>query len=73
MTHSATDVIDQALKLKASERAAVAEQLLRSLDIPDAAIDAAWAQEADARVEAHERGDIESIPAKDAFAKYKSA
>jgi len=73
MTHSATEVIDQALKLKASERAAVAEQLLRSLDIPDAAIDAAWAQEADARVEAHERGEIESIPAEDVFAKYKSA
>lgn len=73
MTHSATDVIDQALKLKASERAAVAEQLLRSLDIPDAAIDAAWAQEADARVEAHDRGDIESIPAEDVFAKYQSS
>ena len=73
MTHSATDVIDQALKLKASERAAVAEQLLWSLDIPDTAIDAAWAQEADARVEAHDRGDIESIPAEDVFAKYKSA
>ena len=73
MTHSAADVIDQALKLKASERAAVAEQLLRSLDIPDAAIDAAWAQEADARVEAHDRGEIESIPAEDVLAKYKSA
>lgn len=73
MTCSATDLIDQALKLNASERAVVAEQLLRSLDVPDAAVDAAWAQEADARVEAHDRGDIESIPAEDVFAKYKSA
>ena len=73
MTHSATDVIHQALQLKASERATIAEQLLRSLDMPDPAIDAAWAQEADARVEAHDQGKIESIPAEDVFAKYKSA
>ena len=73
MTNSATCVIDQALKLKASERAAIAERLLLSLDAPDSEMDAAWAREADARVEAHDRGDIESVPAEDVFAKYKSA
>lgn len=72
MTNPATSVIDQALKLKASERAAVAERLLLSLDVPDPEIDAAWAREADARVDAHDRGEIESIPAEDVFAKYKS-
>jgi len=45
--------------------------LLASLDVPDPAIDAAWAHEADARVEAHDRGEIESIPAEDVFAKYR--
>lgn len=73
MTKSATSVIDQALKLKASERAAIAETLLLSLDVPDPAIDVAWAHEADARVDAYDRGEIESIPAEDVFAKYKSA
>jgi putative addiction module component (TIGR02574 family) len=71
MTDSAKSLIDQALKLKASERAAVAERLLASLDVPDPAIDAAWAHEANARVEAHDRGDIESVPAEDVFAKYR--
>lgn len=71
MTGPASSVIDQALKLKASERAAIAERLLLSLDTPDPVIDAAWAHEADARVEAHDRGEIESIPAEDVFAKYR--
>ena len=72
MTNSATAVIDQALKLKASERAAIAEQLLLSLDVPDPDIDAAWASEANARIEAHDRGEIESVPAEDVFAMYKA-
>lgn len=72
MTNSATAVIDQALKLKASERAAIAERLLLSLDVPDADIDAAWAREANARIEAHDRGEIESVSAKAIFAKYKA-
>lgn len=73
MTDSANTVIDQALKLNARERAAVAERLLMSLDVPDPDIDAAWAREADARVEAHDRGEIGSIPAEDVFAKYHPA
>jgi putative addiction module component (TIGR02574 family) len=72
MTNAATAVIDQALKLKASERAAIAERLLLSLDAPDPEIDAAWAREANARIEAHDRGEIESVPAEDVFAKYKA-
>ncbi|HET6492766.1 MAG TPA: addiction module protein [Burkholderiales bacterium] len=71
MTAPANSVIDQALKLKASERAAIAERLLLSLDVPDPAIDAAWAHEVDARVEAHDRGEIDSIPAEDVFAQYR--
>lgn len=70
MTDSTNAVIDQALKLTARERAAVAERLLMSLDVPDPEIDAAWAREADARVEAHDCGEIGSIPAEDVFARY---
>ena len=70
MTNAATSVIDQALKPKASERAAIAERLLLSLDVPDHDIDAAWAREANARIEAHDRGEIESVPSEDVFAKY---
>ncbi|WP_414648931.1 addiction module protein [Dokdonella sp.] len=71
MTNTAKSVIEKALKLRASERAAVAERILMSLDTPNPEIDAAWACEADARVEAYERGDIEAISARAVFAKYK--
>lgn len=73
MTDQANAVIEQALKLKAAERVAIVERLLLSLDVPNPDIDAAWAKEADARVEAHDRGEIASIPAEDVFAKYKPA
>lgn len=70
MAHTANMILDQALELSASERANVAEKLLFSLDRPDSEIDALWAEEADSRVEAYQKGDIEGIPAKGVFAKY---
>lgn len=71
MTNSANMILNQALELSASERANVAEKLLFSLDKPDAKIDVLWAREADSRVEAYNKGEIEGIPAEKVFAKYR--
>ncbi len=71
MTNSAKDVISQALELKASDRSVVAEALLASLDSPDLQIDEVWSKEADARVEAYNRGEIDTIEAKDVFARHQ--
>ncbi len=71
MTNPANIILDQALKLSATERAIVAEKLLFSLDSPDSKIDALWAKEADSRVEAYKKGEIEAIPAEEVFAKYR--
>ncbi|MBC6961915.1 MAG: hypothetical protein DWB48_04060 [Nitrosomonas sp.] len=46
------------------------EKLLISLDSPDPSIDAIWAKEADARIEAYERGELETISAEEVFHKY---
>ncbi len=70
MTNTANTILDQALELSASERAIVAEKLLFSLDSPDSKIDAIWAKEADFRVEAYNKGEIEAIPSEEVFAKY---
>ena len=67
MSELAEKLIEQALSLPAEERAEVAERLLSSLEPPLSAIDQLWAQEAEDRVDAYERGDIEAIPAKDVF------
>ena len=71
MTNSANMILDQALELSAPERANVAEKLLFSLDRPDSKIDALWAKEADSRIEAYKKGEIEAIPAEKVFAKYR--
>jgi len=48
------------------------EKLLSSLDAPDSRIDAIWAKEADARVEAFERGELGSNSAEEVFKKYRT-
>lgn len=67
MSELAEKLIQQALGLPADERAEVAERLLSSLEPPLSSIDQLWAQEAEDRVDAYERGEIEAIPAEDVF------
>ncbi len=72
MTESANSILNQALELTAAERSDVAEKLLFSLDTPDSRIDSIWAKEADARVEAFERGELGSSSAAEVFGKYQN-
>ena len=67
MSELAEKLIQQALGLPPDERAELAERLLSSLEPPLSAIDQLWAQEAEDRIDAFERGDIEAIPAEDVF------
>ncbi len=73
MTQAVNTILNHALELTAAERADVVEQLLFSLDRPDSKMDAIWAKEADARVEAYYKGEIETIPAQEVFEKYRSS
>ena len=67
MSELAEKLIEQALNLPANERAAFAERLLSSLDPELSAIDQLWAKEAEDRLDAYERGEMEAIPAEDVF------
>ncbi len=71
MNAEAKQLLDKAMHLPALDRAAVAEKLLSSLDTPDPAIDKLWAEEAEARIDAYERGEMESVSAEDVFGKYE--
>ena len=64
-------ILTQALDLSAVDRADIAEKLLLSLENPDPAIDKVWAREADVRIEAYNRGEIETVSAKSVFDKYR--
>lgn len=62
---------EQALKLPAQQRARIAERLLQSLDQPDPNLEAIWAEEAESRLAAYERGEIKAIPVQEVLARYQ--
>lgn len=67
MSDAAKVLINQALELPAQERAVVAEQILLSLDKPDAELDAIWASEAETRLSAYKSGKEPAIPLAEAL------
>ena len=68
MTIQAQQVLEQAVRLPPIERAELLEGLLSSFDFPARSdIDAAWAVEAEDRIDAYERGDVKALPASKVF------
>lgn len=68
MTESAKDLLRQAIRLPAAERAGLADELLESLHVSDAAVDAVWLREAETRMAAFGRGEFEAVDARQVFA-----
>jgi putative addiction module component (TIGR02574 family) len=61
-------LLEEALKLPPVERAELIESLLSSFEFRSRKhIDALWAQEAEDRIDAFERGEIKAIPAEQVF------
>jgi putative addiction module component (TIGR02574 family) len=68
MSKRGAQVLEEALTLSPVERAELADRLLASLDSgPDRTIDALWAQEAEDRLDAFERGEIKAVSSRAAF------
>ncbi len=68
MTSQTQRVLEDALRLPPAERAALAAEVLASLDAPsDPEVEAAWAAEIEDRIDAHDRGAIPAAPAQDVF------
>jgi len=68
MTPQSEHILREALGLPPIDRAELVEQILASFEFPPRKdIDAAWGKEAEARIEAYERGEIGSSPAGDVF------
>ncbi|MES1945546.1 addiction module protein [Salinisphaera sp. PC39] len=59
---SAKELLDEALKLKPEERFTLVEGLIKSLDEPDKRLDDIWAEEAQRRLRAYRRGELETVP-----------
>ena len=68
MSERETQLLKEALSLPPDERAALVEHLLASFDASARQhIDTLWAQEAEDRLDAFERGEIAAIPAQNMF------
>lgn len=67
------EILAIALSLPDSARAHIADELLQSLvGEGQAEMDALWAQEAESRIDAVERGDIEAVPGPEALSALKA-
>lgn len=70
MPTTAQTLSEQALLLPPEERLALVDRLLDTLDEPDPALDALWASEAQARLEAYRRSEVKAVALSDVVAKY---
>ena len=60
------------MQLPPDERLALVDQLLDTLDEPDATLDALWAKEAESRLAAYRRGEVQALALSDVIAKYQT-
>jgi len=68
MTPQSQQILREALGLPPTDRAELVEQILASFEFPARQdMDAAWAQEAEGRIDAYDQGEIESSPANEVF------
>lgn len=71
MVDAAKQLVAQALELSAKERSQIADALLQSLNVTDTTLDQMWGKEADARLAAYQRGELEALSVQQVLAKYQ--
>lgn len=73
MTEKTLELLARAARLPAAERIELAEGILASLDEPDAEMDRLWAREAEDRLAAFRRGEIDAVDLDAVVARYRAA
>jgi putative addiction module component (TIGR02574 family) len=64
---SVREIIEQALDLKASDRFLIVDELIKSLDKPDEAIENVWVEEAQKRLQLYDEGKLETVSEEEFF------
>jgi putative addiction module component (TIGR02574 family) len=67
----AQEILKMAMALKANERIALVDKLLETLDRPDPAMEAIWAEEAEYRLAAYDEGKLASVPASEVLDRFE--
>ncbi|BAU73128.1 addiction module protein [Metapseudomonas furukawaii] len=70
MSQSSQSLSREARRLSINERVELVEDLLDSLDTPDATLDAQWGEEAEDRLDAYRRGELKALPLAEVLGKY---
>ena len=68
---ASAEILKEALKLPATERAELIDGLLSSLDEPDRNLDRLWAKEAEDRINAYDQGQIKALTIQEVLEKYR--
>jgi len=71
MGNTAKKLYSEACQLPPLERIELVDELLASLDKPDEKIDQLWVKEAEDRLSAWRRGEIETVDLDQVLAKYR--
>ncbi|MBU1224222.1 MAG: addiction module protein [Gammaproteobacteria bacterium] len=66
-----TELIDEVASLPVEERARVVDTLLRSLNAPESAIDSAWMEVAQRRLDELRAGRVDAVPGEAVFARIR--
>jgi len=73
MMKQAQSILDEAVKLPATERLVLVEGILTSLSTPDGDWNKAWSREASARMAEYKAGKVDAIDADDVFAELEAS
>ncbi|HHO65049.1 MAG TPA: hypothetical protein ENJ71_00870 [Epsilonproteobacteria bacterium] len=65
------EIFSEVSPLKSLDKLQLVEKILASLHPIDKEVEAVWAKEAEARVEAYEKGMLSTVSATEIFAKYQ--
>jgi len=68
---TADSLFKEASGLSPFEKAQLIDRLISSLDQPDKGIDELWAQEAESRIDAYDRGDLKAVSLDKVLKKYR--
>ncbi len=65
------EILKEAISLSPSEQAKLVDHLISFLDKPDPELDKLWAEEAESRLDAYNRGDLKVVSLDEVLSKYK--
>jgi putative addiction module component (TIGR02574 family) len=72
MSERAEELRRHILDLTPSEKIELVDDVLASLDQPDESLDRLWLHEAEDRLAAYRRGDLDALSVEEPLAKYRS-